>query len=445
MKGVLCVALSAVLTTNLIVVQTFPITSYAKDKKTVMESIMDTSSAAQKAAKKAGESAKKAGKKISDTAQSAGEEVANTAKTLTKMTAKTAPSISENLQDEAKNFKASNVEQGWKLLSRLNGAQLASRELNKNTKPIADAIETMRKDLETNTCKTRPADKEKGFVFEKWQADTFNIDAKAKHSAETAEWLPPEGVTAKEDMSTSYGEKASMKAYQDGEKSAVAQSSKKGAKALQEKYQEFNQKRMSEGKEDITLQEYVDNELSTDEVEDLFASSYEGQTRIILADQMDDAKRYLEGKTAELDMPDQYSTAQRKVYQETLDGLKDHLEAPDGTKSKPLTSEQLQVLTEMSQSGDVDMKKLADKGFDGVRVSDYLTRAELASQVVDAGLQGAALSVALEIEPDVYVILKDALKDGNVSDKDLKKMGLDAALAGTSGFSEGAIGQLILR
>lgn len=52
MKGVLCVALSAVLTTNLIVVQTFPITSYAKDKKTVMESIMDTSSAAQKAAKK---------------------------------------------------------------------------------------------------------------------------------------------------------------------------------------------------------------------------------------------------------------------------------------------------------------------------------------------------------------------------------------------------------
>ncbi|WP_031553619.1 hypothetical protein [Oribacterium sp. FC2011] len=114
-----------------------------------------------------------------------------------------------------------------------------------------------------------------------------------------------------------------MKAYKDGVSGAEAQSKRKDAnlKTLTDGYHDINQKLQAEGKSPIALKEYVDDYLSEEQLQELFASKYEGQTRIIPKDQLDAATDYLNGKIKNVEIPDKYSEAQAFLNERERNGL----------------------------------------------------------------------------------------------------------------------------
>jgi hypothetical protein len=63
---------------------------------------------------------------------------------------------------------------------------------------------------------------------------------------------------------------------------------------------------------------------------------------------------------------------------------------------------------------------------------------------MSSGTSAAIIQAALSAGPDIYKILVDASEKGNVDEKELKKLGVDALLNGSEGFVEGSISDAIL-
>lgn len=127
-----------------------------------------------------------------------------------------------------------------------------------------------------------------------------------------------------------------------------------------------------------------------------------------------------------------------KAYTETLDNLKDRLEAPDGTSSKPMTYDDMQAIAELSQKGEFDPEDF------GITTSQIITPKHIVKQSINAGLTSAALNTVFTIGPDIFTILKEAAKNGNFDEAQLKQVGVDGLLAGSEGFVEGSVSCAIL-
>ena len=321
--------------------------------------------------------------------------------------------------------------------SDIVSAGMTQQNLLEVEKEVVDAIQNLEMHINTSALNARDVAREKGFVFETWQADTFNIDAAANRSKERA-WTLGSNESGSVDVQTSYGESASMKAYIDGKSSAFQQAKRadESSRKLLDGWREYNRNKTDGA---VSFKDYVDTQLSADEIDELFIAKYEGQSRIIPKDHMDDAISYLNGRTTQLkDLDSNYNKAQREVYKETLKNLKDHLQAFDGTKSKSLSSADLQTMTELAKKGEFSAEDF------GIKPSDYITRADILSDVIKPAEQAAMLRVALSIGPDIYTIIIEAAKNGGIDEDKLKETGLDAVLVGSEGFVEGSVSSTIL-
>lgn len=400
----------------------------------------NASSAVKEAADDASVYAGEALESLSSEAKKASKKISNTAKSAQKAASAGMATAAGGLAAAADSVDTKQIEQGWEFVSKLapTTSSLISRaEYDRYVKSVSDAIETMRVDLNNSANNSRGAAQEKGFIFEKWHADTYNIDAVSKKLEDKA-WRLESNEDGSIDILTSDGESASGKAYKDGVESAKRQAERSGNRELLDGYQQLNQEMEKQGKGTVSFQDYVDNYLTDDQIEELFEAKYDGQTRLIPADQMDNAVAYLEGRIDDLPGTDKMSKADAKRYKETLDNLKDHMGEEGKAQSKPLSSDDLQALTEMAKDGDVDLDQ-----FD-IKVSNYISRSEIINEVLSAGASAAVLQVALTIGPDVYKIIVESLKSGKIDEKQLKQLGIDAALAGAGGFAEGSVSQAIL-
>lgn len=384
--------------------------------------------------------ANKALPNLSDQAEKASKNITKTAQKAKNAASKGLATAGAALAEASSKIDDKKIADGWKFTGKLSGtklaAELGSKKYTDYIDGISNAIEDMRKDLNESANNNRGAAQEKGFVFEKWHTDTYNIDAAAKESKNMAKQLE-ENSLGSVDVQIKNGkgeaiDNASMKALKNSKESAKAQASE----ILSDGYWEYAATAKAKG-EKYSLADYV-NQLPEKEANAVIRAEYDGQKRIIPADQVDNAKMYIEGRIEKLDVPSNYTEQQKKVYQDTLDSLRDHVESTDGVKSKPLTSKELQALTEASKDGNVDLEKY------GITVSNYVSRSVLVKQVMSAGLSAAALQTAIEVGPDLYTVIKEALQGGHIDEKKLKKLGLNATLAGAGGFTEGALSQEIL-
>ena len=329
------------------------------------------------------------------------------------------------------NIDLSKFEEGWDYSVEFLGAQYSAVMSSEYIASVEADITTLKTDMNTSAGTARGTAQEAGFLAEKWVTDTFNINSTASGSSHRAETVGSNKFGSV-DVATDYGENASLKYYQDANTSASAQ-----AKTVLKSYKEYCANTLKENPQ--TLAEYMDERgYDPNSQSDLLASVYEGQTRIIPADQLNEATQYLQGRIDKLStIEGSVAEGRTQSYQETLNSLKDRLKAPDGTESTPLTREEAQAIAELSKEG-----KFKPEDF-GITVSSVLSPKYVVKQAMGTGLQVGTINAVLTTGPDVYSILKEAAETGKLNEDALKEQGIEAAIAGSEGFVEGSVCRVV--
>ena len=320
--------------------------------------------------------------------------------------------------------------EGWDSAKGFIGTAYAAALSGEYIANIGAAINNLKANINSAAGSARGIAQEAGFAAEKWAAGTFNIDAAAKESSYRATVVGSNELGST-DVSTNYGENASLKYYQSGDASAKAQ-----ATALIDAYTKYARNT----KNPLSLQEYMDSHgYNYQSQDDLMASIYSDQTRIIPSDQITEAKAYLTGRINKLSAIDgEISSARSRAYQETLKSLRDRLQAPDGTESKPATYEEMQAIAELSQSGDFKPEDF------GITVSQVITPKYVIKQAVGTGIEAGLLKTVFTVGPDLVSIFIEAVKAGVIDEAALKELGVEGAVAMSSGFVEGSVSRVVV-
>ena len=346
------------------------------------------------------------------------DDVKNTADKVVNVAKEKAIEVKDQIVDWYEQIDFSMFEKGWNHAVDFLSSTYASVMGSQYVQEVSNAINTMKADINAAYGSARTVASEAGFAAEKWVADTFNIDAIAGGSAYRADVVGSNGMGSV-DVTTNYGENASLKYYKGANGSASAQ-----ATTVLKEYNKYAYNSSSP----MSLEEYLDKHGIENNMDAIYASIYEGQTRIIPEDQLSVAKDYLKGKIDKSD-----SAFQSKAYAETLENLKDRLEAPDGTSSKPITYDDMQAVAELAQDGEFTPEQF------GISTSQVITPKYLIKQSVISGLTSATINMALSVGPDIFSILKEAALGNGIDDEKLKVVGVDGILSGAVGFVEGSV------
>ncbi|WP_051525802.1 hypothetical protein [Butyrivibrio proteoclasticus] len=407
--------------------------------KATKEASEKAGKATQEAADKAGKAAKEGSQKAKEKASEAGTVISDKAGKAYVSASSTAKSISDNVTNYITNIDTEKFKAGWEYASKYTGTTIASLKgsayVNSVQKQIDNTAKEMQRHLKETVDTKRTVQQDAGFAAEIWHADSFNLDA-ALNGSEFEATVPNSREKASADVIVSgkdYSQDYSMKYYKDAESSAKEQ-----AKTFYQDYCEEVASDQRNGKTPLTAEEYLDKYDKS--IDSLYDSLYAGQGKIIPDDQLAKAKTYLKNKKNKIDVSDNIERQKfSPELQETLDTLASRIEAPDGTKSSPLTEDQAKALVELTRE-DKDLK-LSDFN---VTPSQLITTKYILKQAVNAGTQSAIISTAFAIGPDVYTIIVDAAKEGKIDEKELKETGIEGILSGTEGFVEGSVSSAIV-
>lgn len=355
------------------------------------------------------------------------EDAIDTASSTAEAVGKTATGIKDSVVEWYSSVDFTKFQEGWEIATQYANAQYSAAISSEYIANVATEIQKLKTDINASIDTTRGTAQEAGFLAEKWVSDTFNIDAVANGSEHRAN-VKGSNKFGSVDVSTDYGENASLKYYKDAKGSVNAQ-----AKTLIESYHEYCSSTSLDNP--LTLTEYLDErgyDSSTQEA--LLASVYEGQARIIPSDQLAEATAYIQGRIDKLSTIDGPVAEGRVLsYRETLDHLKDRLSAPDGTESKPLSREEAQAIAELAKSGDFKPEDF------GIKVSAVISPKYVVKQAIGTGLETATLNTALTVGPELYSIFVEAAKKGKLDESALKETGITGLLVSSEGFLEGSI------
>lgn len=325
----------------------------------------------------------------------------------------------------------SKFKDGWDSAVDFASSKYSAAMGSKYVTDVGNAIEKLKNDVNASVGSARNTAQEAGFIAEKWVADTFNIDSVASGSDHSASVVGSNKMGSA-DVITSYGETASLKYYKSAKSSASAQ-----ATTFLQEYKKYS----SKSDNPMTIKQYLNK--YDKPLDAMYASIYEGQTRIIPEDQYDDAVAFLKGKYntfseyAKMN-GSEHGKVRSEGYEETLNRMKARLQAPDGTASKPITYEELQGVAELAQKGEFEPSKF------GISTSQIITPKYLIKQSLNSGITSATLNTVFTVGPDIFSILKKAAKEGNFDEEQLKSTGIEGLISASEGFLEGSVSCAIL-
>lgn len=331
---------------------------------------------------------------------------------------------------------------GWDIASKYVTSNISAQMGSDYVKSVQNAITNAQDSIRNTVNNNRTLASNAGFVAEEWATNTFNIDATAKGSKYTAERPASNGKASADVIVKKNGkvtQEIGLKYYKDGTSSAKAQT-----KSIIQNYNEYLAKAKKSGSQPMSFNEYLDANVKLKDAYKIlnseFASEYAGQTRLIPADQMNEAAEYLRKKIGKESAKDGTNRkALAKGYQETLDNLADKITEKDGTASIPLSEEEAKAIVDLCEKGDFNIEE-----FKGIKTSQMIKPKYILKQSMIAGTQAAALQAALTVGPEVYTVISDGIKNGNIDEEELKKVGVDAAFAGAEGYVEGSVSSSIL-
>lgn len=359
----------------------------------------------------------------------------DTAKHAANSAASGISSAKDSVINWYENIDLTKFRDGWDAAVDYMGSAYAAAMSSAYVEHVGEAINSFKTSMNSAYGSARGVAQEAGFAAEKWVAGTFNINAAANESPYHADVVGSTELGSV-DVSTNYGENASLKFYSSASGTASAQ-----AKTLIEAYREyFTRAQTNTSKPPMSLKEYLDfNGYDTETQDALLASIYDGQTRIIPAEQLSEAVAYLEGRIDKLSaIEGDVASARTKSYQETLSNLRDRLHAPDGTESKPITNEEIQAIAELSQRGEFKPEDFH------VSLSTVIDPRYVMKQAMGTGLEVGVLKTVFTVGPDLVSVVLDAAKSGNIDETQLKELGIDGMIAMSEGFVEGSVSRIIV-
>lgn len=266
----------------------------------------------------------------------------------------------------------------------------------------------------------------KGDVAEFWHSGTHNIDAVVKgKNART--YVNRSNEFGSVDIDSNFGEEYGSKYYKTGSNSAKAQ-----ATSVRERYEEYISKLKRRGEEPPSFKEYCNQRGYN--ADDINNSIYNGQLRLIPADQMNDAVKWLERKIAE-----ESSTRPEQVerYKETLKLLRDKIESSEGTESITLTENEAVKIAKLAKDGEFDPEEF------GLTTEDLIGYKDIFRESFQAGLSAATISMILKVAPEIYKSITALIKEGYINEDDFKRIGFAAVTGASEGFIRGTIAATI--
>lgn len=282
------------------------------------------------------------------------------------------------------------VQQGWEFATKIAGADIAAHLGSGYVGEVEEAIAELTRQIVK--LKSNQSDAVLGgYIAEYWHAGTFNVNAVAAGSSHRA-WVDE---TARQtygsvDVDTNFGKSYSSKYMATAEKSAVEQS-------------------------------LLSRETGQ--------AKYHGQERLVPTDHLDDAKAVALRRAAsnESTRPEVAS-----AYQDSAAHMTDTVS--DGKVS----SEALEKQEDLQMAREVKNDEFSAESH-GVSVETAIKADYIIHEAVKAGLTTAAITIAIQLAPEIYKAIDYLIKTGKVDIQQIKKMGLKALSAGAEGFLRGSI------
>lgn len=288
----------------------------------------------------------------------------------------------------------SEMQQGWDFATQIMGADLAARLGMEYVSAVDAAIKQLEENINNHNYRNLGIKQLQGFMLEEWGAGTFNVDAVAADSTYRAEVLHST-VKDSVDVLMKQGGKDvgaySAKSYADGAKSAIEQ-----ARMNPETRQ----------------------------------ASYQGQGRLVPTDQLSDAKAEAH-RQALRNQPIRPKVSE--AYAETKQELTDTITTDDGTKSRTATRKELEEIARESKKQDFKASK------HGVTAESAIRTEYLLKQALKAGYTAAAVTIAVQLAPEIYKAVDYLIKHGELDIQQIKRIGTKGISAGAEGFLRGSV------
>ena len=161
---------------------------------------------------------------------------------------------------------------------------------------------------------------------------------------------------------------------------------------------------------------------------------YSGQIRVIPADQLTEATKWLERKIAE---EGSKRPEQVERYRETLKLLKDRISDNHGNESIPLSEEDAKKLAQLAKEGKINPEEW------GLTTEELIKAEYILKQALKAGLNAATISIVLRTAPEIINAIKYLIENGEVDEEQFKKIGFAALKGGSEGFVRGTVSAAI--
>ena len=133
---------------------------------------------------------------------------------------KTAQQWGKDVYTWGTNIDFSIFSKGWDYASKFVSSQYSTFVTSEYIQNVGKQIEVLKTDINSTMNTARGIAQEAGFAAEKWAVDTFNIQAAASNSGESA-FRPDSNAGGSADIETSWGEEYSLKYYQTFKLTAV--------------------------------------------------------------------------------------------------------------------------------------------------------------------------------------------------------------------------------
>ena len=286
--------------------------------------------------------------------------------------------------------KKNEVQQGWEFAVAIMGADVATHMGAEYVSAVEAAIKQLEDNINNHQYRNLGIGQLQGYMLEEWGAGTFNVDAVAADSADRATVLHSL-IKDSVDIKLDSGEAFSAKSYGTPEQTAKAQA------------------RMNP---------------------DTGQASYQDQGRLVPSDHLEEAKQ-IAHREALRNEPIREDVS--KAYSETETKLTDKITNDEGVESRSASRKDLEKMAKESK----EQKFRAEEH--GVTAESAIQAEYLLKQALKAGYTTAAITVAVQLAPEIYKAIDFLIKNGELNLAQVKHMGEKGISAGAEGFLRGSI------
>jgi hypothetical protein len=292
-------------------------------------------------------------------------------------------------------YSKTEMQQGWEFAIEIMGADIAARMGQECVNAVETAIKQLEDNINYHKYRNLGIGQLQGYILEEWATGTFNVDAVAADLADRATVLHS---TLKDsvDIKLDSGKTYSSKSY-----ATPAKTAKEQARINPETGQ----------------------------------ARYRDQGRLVPSDQLSGAKETahreaLRNQQIRPDISDSYA--------ETEARLTDTIKNEEGVRSKSVSRKELDDIARESK----DQKFNAENH--GVTADSAITTEYMLKQALKAGYTTAAITVAMQLAPEIFKAIDFLIKHGEIDIQQIKRMGTKGISAGAEGFLRGSISSSLL-